>query len=74
MAEWKLRIIEHDEVDDKYLAVHEVYFNENNEVTLWSEEPIAILNQSGNGHIMGLNYFSGVSRSEVLKMSDLVEC
>lgn len=74
MAEWKLRIIEHDEVDDKYLAIHEVYFNENNEVTLWSEEPIAILNQGGGNSVMGLSYFSGASCSEILKMSDLVGC
>lgn len=72
MAEWKIRIIEHDEEAEPYLALHEVYYSDNGTITLWSEEPITILGKANKGPTLCLKGLNDNGISEVIKISELV--
>ena len=72
MAGWKIRIIEHDEEVEPYLALHEVYYSDNGTITLWSEEPITALGKVGKGQTLCLKGLNDSGIIEAIKLSELV--
>ncbi len=43
---WNYRIIEHDSEKHSYFAIHEVFYNDNDKINSWTENPIDIVGDS----------------------------
>jgi hypothetical protein len=46
---WNYRIIHHDQDENPYFAIHEVFYNEHGKVTSWTTNPIDVSGESQIG-------------------------
>lgn len=43
MAYWNHRVLQrHDPIEGETYVIHEVYYNENDEITMWTENPVTV--------------------------------
>lgn len=50
MAYWNYRVLQrHDPIEGETYVIHEVYYDENDEITMWSENPVTAEEETVEG-------------------------
>jgi len=53
---WNYRIVKHDKADEIYLQIHEVYYDEKNDIEAYTEDPIHPFGETREELISDLKY------------------
>lgn len=70
---WNYRIIKHDDAE-VYYGLHEVYYNDDGLVTMWTEKPVRISGDTAEEVLDDLlRMLKDIQRSSVLILSELPE-
>ena len=68
---WQYRIIEHDDQDPPYFAVHEVYYKRGGEIEGWTEEPCKFGGDSVEDVAQALQLALTDTQKPALKLGEL---
>lgn len=55
-------------ISETYYEIHEVYYNEKNEIVAWSQEPMSIYFQNYNDYVITLKQIKKAIKYPILKL------